>query len=163
SDGTGVRPAEAAAGCRPRRGAGMRTVVAALFVALATTLGVRAEPPDTCTVPSYLLFGDSLLWRVTAAVNKKSLKIVVFGTMSSTLPGADGSKDAYPASIESRLRQLFPGVTINVVTYAKPRQPADKMAKGFDKVVADEKPNLVIWQTGTFDAIQGVDPREFLN
>jgi lysophospholipase L1-like esterase len=141
----------------------MRTVIATLFVVFAATLGVRAEPSDTCAVPGYLLFGDSLMWRVTAAVNNKSLKIVVFGTLSSTLPGADGSKDAYPARVEARLRQLLPDVTVNVATYARPRQLAEKMVKDFDKVVADEKPNLVIWQTGTFDAIQGVDPREFLN
>jgi hypothetical protein len=37
------------------------------------------------------------------------------------------------------------------------------MVKTFDTVLKDEKPNLVIWQTGTFDAMQGVDPKEFLN
>jgi hypothetical protein len=36
------------------------------------------------------------------------------------------------------------------------------MVKTFDKVLLEEKPTLAIWQTGTFDAIQGVDPREFL-
>jgi hypothetical protein len=30
-----------------------------------------------------------------------------------------------------------------------------------DKLVADEKPNLVIWQTGTIDAIKRLDPDAF--
>jgi hypothetical protein len=35
------------------------------------------------------------------------------------------------------------------------------MAEGIEKPLLDEKPNLVLWQTGTFDAVRGVDPEEF--
>ena len=141
----------------------MRTIVAAFLVILAGVCGGRAQPSDACAVPGYLLFGDSLLERVTAAVAKgRALKIVVFGTTSSTLPGPDGTRDAYPAQLEVALRHLLPSVSVEVVSRAKPRQLAEKMAKTFDKLLLDEKPILVIWQTGTFDAMQGVDPKEFL-
>jgi hypothetical protein len=53
----------------------------------------RAEKSDACAVPGYLLFGDSLLERVNAAVKKdKALKILVIGTTSSTLPGPHGAR-----------------------------------------------------------------------
>ena len=63
-----------------------------------------AEPADPCAVPGYLLFGDSQLDRVNAAVEKeKALNIVVLGGASSTLPGPDGANFAYPARLEAAL------------------------------------------------------------
>jgi hypothetical protein len=141
----------------------MRNIVAAFLVMLAGIGGVRAQQSDACEVPGYLLFGDSLSERVTTAVAKDhALKIVVIGTTSSTLPGSDGARDAYPARLEAALRSLLPSVSIDVVAYAKPRQTAEKTVKTFGKILLEEKPKLVIWQTGTFDAMQGVDPKEFL-
>jgi GDSL-like Lipase/Acylhydrolase family len=141
----------------------MRTVIAATLMVIAGVCGARAQQSESCAPPGYMLFGDNLLQRVWASVAKKNtLKIVVFGTTSSTLPGGDNAPDAYPARLQDKLRQLLPGVTVDVVSYAKPRQSAEKMVKTFETVVRDEKPVLAIWQTGTFDAMQGVDPREFL-
>jgi hypothetical protein len=30
-----------------------------------------------------------------------------------------------------------------------------------EKIITDEKPDLVVWQTGTIDAIRRVEPEEF--
>ena len=121
-----------------------------------------AQQPEHCSVPNYLLFGDSTLERVNAAVTKnKSLKIVVIGTTSATLPGRDGANLAFPARLEAALKQRLPSVATTVVTHAKPRQTAGGMAESLAKVLLDEKPNLVVWQTGTFDAVQGLDPGQF--
>jgi hypothetical protein len=38
---------------------------------------------------------------------------------------------------------------------------AEQMAETFGKILTDEKPNLVIWQSGTVDAIKGIDPEDF--
>ena len=141
----------------------MRTIIAALLVVLVGVSGARTQQAGNCVAPGYLIYGDNLLERVTAAATKTSkLKIVVFGTTSSTLTGAEGARDAYPARLEAALRQLLPSIMIEVITYARPRQLAEKMVKSFEKVLQEENPNLVIWQTGTFDAMQGVDPKEFL-
>jgi hypothetical protein len=141
----------------------MRTVIATALMILAAAGVVRAEQSETCGAPSYLVLGDNLLQRVWAAVGKRnSLKIIVFGTTSSTLPGPDGASEAYPAKLEAALRRHLPGVSVSVVSEARPRQTAEKMVKSFAKYLSDEKPDLAIWQTGTFDAMQGVDQREFL-
>jgi hypothetical protein len=108
------------------------------------------------------MFGDAPLEHVKAAVTKdKTLKILVLGTTSSTLPGAEGSKYAYPARLEVALRRRLPGVAVTVVAAAKPRQSASEMSESIEKLLLDEKPNLVLWQTGTFDAVRGLDPEEF--
>ncbi|HXF87424.1 MAG TPA: GDSL-type esterase/lipase family protein [Xanthobacteraceae bacterium] len=141
----------------------MRAACAVLTAILIGAGGAHAVPSEGCGAPGYFMHGDSLLDQVRDVVAKtNALKIVVFGTASSTLGGSGGAADAYPARLEAAMRESLPGITVNVSVFARPRQPAEKMVKAFDKVIEEEKPSLAIWQTGTFDAIQGVNPREFL-
>ena len=134
-------------------------IVLALFCCAAES---QAQRQASCPVPNYLLFGDSALDRVNAAVvKKKALKIVVVGTASSMLPGRDGAASAFPARLEAALKQRLPGIAVTVTTLAKPRQTAAQMAEALEKVLLDEKPDLVVWQSGTFDALQGTDPEQY--
>jgi hypothetical protein len=138
---------------------GRAVAFGAIFLCSAA---VRGEPADQCAVPGYLLFGDSLLQRVNDAVSKeKTLRIVALGGTSSTLPGPDGSTFAYPARLETALARRLPGVKVTVTMLTKPRQTAEEMAENIEKLLLDQKPNLVIWQTGTYDAVHGTDPEEF--
>jgi lysophospholipase L1-like esterase len=132
-------------------------VSAALYV--LTSAAFAAEP---CDIPGYLLFGNNELKHVAEAVRKeKRLTIAVVGTGSSILAGPDGPRSAYPARLEAVLKQRLPSVAVKVVTLARTRMTAEDLSKGMEKVLADEKPDLVIWQTGTLDAIRRVDPDEF--
>jgi ABC-type amino acid transport substrate-binding protein len=140
----------------------MRLFAAAAFAALVLAQSAAAAERPRCGVPDYLLFGDSQLNRVFRAVaGQKQLRIAVVGTGSSALAGPDGPPSAYPARLEAVLTQRLPGVAISVVTLLRTRLTAEDLAKGMDKLLADEKPNLVIWQTGTTDAIRRVDPDTF--
>ena len=86
---------------------------------------------------------------------------MVVGTTSSALPGPDGARSAYPARLEAALAKRLPGVAVKVVSAVKPRQTTADMAETFERLAMDAKPNLVIWQTGTFDAMRGTDADEF--
>ncbi|HWV51187.1 SGNH/GDSL hydrolase family protein [Pseudorhodoplanes sp.] len=117
---------------------------------------------DPCEVPGYILFGEGKLEHVKKAVEEnKRLTILVVGSGSSVLPGTDGAGKAYPGRLEEVLRKRYPGVEISVVAIAKSRQTAADMTQGLDKALLDRKPDLVIWQTGTVDAMRGVDPESF--
>ena len=159
--------AEAAAGCRPCRRRGMKKWTAlgravAMGAIVLCSAAARGEAADICAVPGYLLFGDSQLDRVHAAVNKdKELKIVALGGTSSTLPGPDGASFAYPARLEAALTRRLPGVKVTVTAVTKPRQTAAEMAESIEQLLLDQKPSLVVWQTGTYDAVRGTDPEEF--
>jgi hypothetical protein len=48
-----------------------------------------------------------------------------------------------------------------VIPLVRTRQTAEDLAKGMSKLLADEKPDLVIWQTGTIDAIRRIEPDDF--
>jgi hypothetical protein len=137
-----------------------RAVATAAIVLCAAT--ARAEPTDPCAVPGYLLSGDNLLQRVTAAANsEKALSIVVVGGASSSLPGPAGASFAFPARLEVALSRRLPNLKVSVATDIKPRQTAAEIVDTIEKLLADQKPNLVVWQTGTYDAVRGTDPEEF--
>lgn len=124
--------------------------------------GAYAQPNDACAVPGYLLFGDNALNRVHAAVTKeKALKIVALGGTSSTLPGPDGASFSYPARLQVALSDRLPGVQVIVVPKLMQRKTAAEMADSIQKLLVDEKPSLVVWQTGTYDAVRGTNPEEF--
>lgn len=136
--------------------------VATIAIILCGAAAAGAEPADVCGVPGYLLLGDSPLEHVSATVKKdKAFKIVVLGGTSSTLPGPEGASFAYPARLEAALNQRLSGVKVMVAAHTKPRMLAEGMAEDIDKLIVDEKANLVIFQTGTYDAVRGTDPEEF--
>ena len=136
--------------------------VAALAAALSLIPGARASEGQPCDIPGYLLSGNNELKHVTEAVQKeKKLTIAVVGTGSSILAGPDGPRSAYPARLEAVLKAKLPSVAVKVVSLVRTRMTTEDLAKGMEKLVNDEKPDLVIWQTGTLDAIRRVDPDEF--
>jgi ABC-type amino acid transport substrate-binding protein len=115
-----------------------------------------------CGVAAHLVHSEASLPHVADSIAKtKTLKILVVGTTSSTLPGAAGQTLAYPARLEAALQKKLPDVTVTLISMAKPRQTAADMAEAFPKLLRDEKPALVIWQTGTYDAMRGVSPESF--
>jgi hypothetical protein len=128
------------------------------FLAAAS---VRAEDaPPACEVPAYLLTSESSLPRVTEAVkNAQKLDILVVGSRSSTINTADAT--AYPGRLEAVLREKLPGVKVTVNIELQIKKTAEEVAAGLSKLVADRKPTLVIWQTGTVDALRSVDPDDF--
>jgi hypothetical protein len=95
------------------------------------------------------------------AIAAKRLDILVVGAGSSLLPGPDGAKNAYPARLQDALTGLLPGVAVKVTTDVKSRRTAAQMVKGLGPAFAASKPALMIWQTGTVDAMQSIDTDQF--
>jgi ABC-type amino acid transport substrate-binding protein len=132
-------------------------------IALGTLAYVGAANADQlCGVAAHFVHADAALPHVSESISKsKSFKVVVVGTTSSTLPGASGQALAYPTRLEAALQKRLKDVAVSVISLAKPRQTAADMADGFAKVLKDEKPTLVIWQTGTYDAMRGIGAEAF--
>jgi hypothetical protein len=134
------------------------------FAALLALAPVHAEDAakPACEMPSDMLPTEVVLPKAADEVkSSKKLDIVVVGSGSSTLAGADGASAAYPARLEFHLGQKLPGVTVHVGTDLHMRQPAEDVAQGLGKLVKDGKPALVIWQTGTVDAMRSIDLDDF--
>jgi hypothetical protein len=125
--------------------------------------GVAAHAEDLhppCEVPAYLLASESPLPKVAEAVKKgQKLDILVVGSRSSTINAVDGT--AYPGRLEATLREKLPAVKVNVSVELQIKKTAEEVAAGLAKLVAERKPNLVVWQTGTVDALRSIDPDDF--
>jgi hypothetical protein len=139
------------------------TLIIALLATVALINGAAAATPsDECDVPQSFILSEGDLSRVTNEIkDHQRLDISVIGSGSSSLPGPDGAHFAYPARLEDTLRQQLPGTTIKVTAHVQARENTKAMAAGLEKILADDKPALVIWQAGTSDAINGVELENF--
>lgn len=138
-----------------------RAGLMAAMVVAATAFGAAtsyAQTASVCDLPSYLTLATASLPRTTDQIKtRKKLSIVVMGTTSSTLVGTDGPASAYPAKLESTLRRRLEGVDVNVTTFVQSRTTSMDMFRQIGRILSDAHPALVIWQTGTVDAIRGVE------
>lgn len=120
----------------------------------------RAEEPEPCPVPDSLLATESKLGKVTEAVKGgRPLDILVIGSRSSSIGGSE--EGAYPARLQAALKDKLPATTVNVSVELQSKMTAEEAAGSFVKLLEAKKPTLVIWQTGTVDAMRSVDPDDF--
>ena len=129
--------------------------------------GADAKPADrrACEVPADLLApGDGVLEKVATAVkDNKKLDVLVVGSASSSIASPDGNAIAYPARLEANLREKLPGVTVTVTTNVQPKRTAEEVAEMLQAMVIESKPSLLIWQTGTVDAMRAIHADDFRN
>ena len=132
-----------------------------LLAGLLAASSARAQTTSaTCEVPAYLLATESSLPKVADAVKAgRPLDILVVGSRSSTIGTSEAS--AYPARLQAMLKEKLPGVAVNVSVELQVKKTAEEVAAGLVKLMEVKKPTLVVWQTGTYDAIRSIDPDDF--
>jgi hypothetical protein len=142
-------------------GAILSVSVLAGFLAAAAA---RAEDaPAACEVPDYFLSADNALPKVAEAIKAGGpLNILVLGSRSSTINGgANSSEAAYPGQMQAALKAKLPSIEVNLSVEIQAKKTAEEVTAGLRKLLEGKKPTLVIWQTGTVDAVRSVDPEDF--
>ena len=117
----------------------------------------QPPPPakNKCVVPTELLQDDPQLPKIAERLRKhQQVVIVVIGGASTAGTSSDSS---YPYFLEAALRQRHPGEDITVINKGIRGQTTAQMVERFPKDVYTGNPNLVIWETGTVDAVRGED------
>ena len=141
----------------------MRAAILGLLLLAGCLAGAVARADDaqpTCEVPPSLLASDSKLGHVEAAVKAgKPLNVLVIGSRSSTIASQEAS--AYPARLLAMLKDKLGTAPVNLSVEIQSGKTAEDVAGTFGKLVEAKNPTLVIWQTGTYDAIRGIDPDDF--
>jgi lysophospholipase L1-like esterase len=124
---------------------------------------VRATDPaiDLCRVPEALIEPTSSLPAVAESIAaKKPIKVVVVGTASSLGTGVSTPEKAYPRLLQGELENRLHPVALTIVNLSQRGWTAAEMAASFEARVIPLQPTLVIWQTGTVEAVRGIDANE---
>ena len=137
------------------------------WVTVAVVMGLIPETPDAfaeqeCTVPErFYTFEPPLKKTPKALAGGRQVVIAALGGASSLGLAAGGLELAWPARLGSVLTERFPSARTKVINLAVTRQTAKRAAERLDRDVLPLKPTLVIWETGTMEAVRGLDIDEF--
>jgi len=144
--------------------------VAKAAMLLAGGLAAAGLPPSSlafgepveCEAPGELMHIDHKLPRLAERLRANELiKVVAIGGASTTGLAGGSSDLAYPHRLQEILASWYPSSPITVVNRGIPRQTAQQMLERFATDVIPEDPVLVIWETGTTDAVRGVGVDDF--
>ena len=144
------------------------TSCAASIIALASvglSGPVAAEPlVQTPAIPARAMAKLSHVAALVAAGS--DIRIVAFGSSSTEGSGASSPAAAYPAQLQRDLqaRLTLAGAgqsSVTVLNQGKGGDDAEAMARRLDRDVLSERPDLVIWQTGSNDPMSGVPVERF--
>jgi acyl-CoA thioesterase I len=135
------------------------TLVAALLLAGITTAAVAEE----CGPVATSLLSAPALPGLTAQIAERApANILAIGSSSTEGVGATSWKQAYPAQLETRLRHAFPRNAVAVRNAGIGSETGEQtLARLIRLVHYPIKPDLVIWQVGTIDALNGADEEAF--
>jgi acyl-CoA thioesterase I len=130
----------------------------------ATLLLLAAAPAGVshtalgCTAPEEITRFRVRLPNTARAVRSgKALVIVAIGSSSTKGVGASDPAHAYPALLAEELRHRWPQLTLTVINKGVGGEMASQMLARFERDVLPYHPQLVIWQTGSNQALRSRD------
>lgn len=127
---------------------------AVLFPLLLLTGMAAAQ--DKCAVPDYFVSPYIKFNHAAFALRAgKPLEILVLSSAPSQTRIGDKLR-SYPMFLQTALRERLPDREIRVSVQAEPRRTTGEILPLLPKILAN-KPALVIWQTGTVEAMRGAD------
>ena len=113
---------------------------------------------SSCTVPQEMTrFTVGLPNTAGAVGSSKALAIVAIGSSSTRGVGASNPAHTYPALLNEDLRRRWPQLAVTVVNKGVSGEIASQMLARFEGDVLPYHPQLVIWQTGTNQALRTGD------
>jgi hypothetical protein len=139
-------------------------------VALIATAGLALLPAPraprgqetACPIPEGFGGFEAMLPKTMKALEGGSDVVIVTLGGSSTLgTAAGGAALSWPSRLAVSLAGRFPSARVKVVNLATPRQTARDAAGRLAREVLPLRPKLLIWETGTVEAVRGTDVDEF--
>jgi acyl-CoA thioesterase-1 len=135
--------------------------------ALPAPPGGTAPPPvgnvpEACLVPGELQNVQFALPRMASLLREKEpIRILAIGSSSTAGVGATVPAHAYPPRLRDALTRLMPGADIAIRNDGIGGEVASTTLVRLKKSVEDWKPDVVLWQLGTNDALQHITPQAF--
>ncbi len=150
-----------------------RQVAAGIAVAITclnllcggTRAAEEIKPPalsQSCTAPAAeIAMPEPLPHLASALEQKKQIRILAIGYSSMTGFGGSALSRGYPAQLAEILRKAMKGVDVEIINRGVSGEVATSAAERMKVLVAMEKPDLVLWQVGTNDALSRVPIDDF--
>ena len=133
-------------------------------LALGSLLAVAPTPAATdasaprCDAPADLTRLDLPLRRTARRLAaQRFVVIVALGSSSTAGAGASSAEATYPSRLMAELARRLPTLSIVVLNRGIGGERAVDMLARFDKSVAAERPDLVLWQVGTNAVLRGYE------
>jgi acyl-CoA thioesterase I len=140
----------------------MRTCFSATLVAVlllgAVAPAAAVHPALRCTAPDGVTRFKVTLPHTARAIRRgEALVIVAIGSSSTQGVGASEQARTYPALLAEELRRRWPRLAVTVVNKGIGGETAEQMLARFTRDVLPYRPQLVIWQTGSNEALVSQD------
>jgi lysophospholipase L1-like esterase len=131
---------------------------------LSIALGVVLTLSDTAIATQGLGRSGRLPRVARQLASRLPVRIIAFGSSSTEGVGATSRSATYPARLETELNQALPGEgkRVSVLNRGVGGEDVDDMLARLDRDVLREKPDLVIWQTGSNDPLRSVPLEHFV-
>jgi acyl-CoA thioesterase-1 len=129
------------------------------LILMGLTMSCSAHAADQrgrglCSAAPVRLKASGPLKRTAARLRAKlPVQVLAIGSSSTQGIGASSPAFSYPARLESALELRFPGVDVKVVNAGIAGETADRTLARLDAELERTKPDLVLWQVGTNDAL----------
>jgi len=151
---------------RSSQGNGKGSRIARLSGAVLLSLAflgapARAEGAPACSNASARLKGQSAIPALAGKLSRhQPIRILAIGSSSTEGIGASSPDHTYPAQLEDDLAALWKE-PVSVVNSGKGGETVVQTIERLEAALKADKYDLVIWQVGTNDAINGVDESAF--
>lgn len=119
----------------------------------AVAAGQRCAPSDPGAVTGRIVLPATLL-------ADGALTIVCLGSSSTQGVGASSPARTYPAQLEAVLAGRLPGLRVRVVNRGVGGETVADNLRRLERDALGPRPDLVVWQVGTNDALRGLPPAE---
>jgi lysophospholipase L1-like esterase len=116
----------------------------------------------TCEAPAVDIATPEPLPHLAAALQgRKTVRVLAIGSSSTAGYGASSPSHSYPAQFEAILERAFKGLDVVIVNRGVSGEVAARTAERLKMQVAQEQPDVVLWQVGTNDALARVPVEDF--
>lgn len=142
---------------------GLRVAVT-LLAALGGSVVARAsdEGPACASAPGVIVPGAPLSTVAKHLASGTHVTVLAIGSSSTEGVGASAPSGSYPAQLEIDLKALWGTDAVSVRNAGVGGETADATVARLEAALEEpSKPDLVIWQVGTNDAVRGGDEAAF--
>lgn len=115
----------------------------------------RCEAPDAYIQPYHKASKAALHLR-----SSKSLDVLIVSSLPAQTRSGEKLR-AYPQFLENALKERLPKYEFHVSVHTEPRKSIKQVLAALPAALEKHKPNLVVLQTGTVEAIGGADPEKY--